>query len=326
MTRPVQEPPTLLSRKLKPVFRYAVVDEVDQDMLARVLFLDGFFTERQPEKQAWRTFRLFGCEPHGALADLLPRLTPATRHLANVEVRILDGGGRPIGSYYVAAFEVNAARPSPLAPGLVDVRVSGVLLSQPHPRAESIWDYFREGGPRTRGEWAGYSAEGREAWLEVVRRHSFRRDAISGVGAASIPNQAQRNAAESEPGVYELDGERVQDAAGLYCALGEAVNGPGGYFGADLDSLRDCLRGGFGVQPPFELRWKGADLARARLASAAAAASASASASARVASSSAGSGSSSGSGARSHSSGLPHSAADDVIRVLREARVRILFE
>lgn len=325
----MQEPPTLLSRKLKPVFRYAVVDEVDQDLLARVLFLDGFFTERQPEKQAWRTFRLFGCEPHGALADLLPRLTPATRHLANVEVRILDGGGRPIGSYYVAAFEVNAARPSPLAPGLVDVRVSGVLLSQPHPRAESIWDYFREGGPRASGEWAGYSAEGREAWLEVVRRHSFRRDVIP--SARSAPDQAQRNDAKSEPGVFELDGERVEDAAGLYCALGEAVNGPGGYFGADLDSLRDCLRGGFGVQGPFELRWKGANLARARLASAAAAASASASASARVAR--AGSGSSVGSGPGSGGSrpgpgsgGLPHSVADDVIRVLREARVRILFE
>lgn len=316
----MQEPPILLSRKLKPVFRYAVVDEVDQDMLARVLFLDGFFTDRQPEKQAWRTFRLFGCEPHGALAELLPRLTPATRHLANVEVRILDAAGRPIGSYYVAAFEVNAARPSPLGPGLVDVRVSGVLLSQPHPRAESIWDYFREGGPRSRGEWAGYSAEGREAWLEVVRRHSFRRESVPGAGPvpAPGPDQAQRNAAKSEPGpgVFELDGERVQDAAGLYCALGEAVNGPGGYFGADLDSLRDCLRGGFGAQPPFELRWKAADLTRARLASASATASASASAA----------GSSRGPGPGPGAGALPHSPADDVIRVLREARVRVLFE
>jgi RNAse (barnase) inhibitor barstar len=299
----VQEPPTLLSRKLKPVFRYAVVDEVDHDLLARVLFVDGFFTERQPEKQAWRTFRLFGCSPYGALAELLPRLTPATRHLANVEVRILDSRERPIGSYYVAAFEVNAARPSPLGPGLVDVRVSGVLLSQPHPRAEPIWDYFREGGPRIRGEWAGYSPEGREAWLEVVRRHSFRREAVP--GAASSPYTVHRNTAKPEPAVFELDGERVEDRAGLYCALGEAVNGPGGYFGADLDSLRDCLRGGFGVQPPFDLRWKAADRARARLASAA---------EATVAT------------AASEDKGTPHSPADDVVRVLREARVRVLFE
>lgn len=293
------DPSKLLSHKLKPVFRYALVDEVDQDLLARVLFLDGFFTERQPEKQAWRTLRLFGCQPHGALAELLPRLTPATRHLANVEVRILNSLERPIGSYYVAAFEVNAARPSPLGPGLVDVRVSGVLLSQPHPRAEPIWDYFREGGPRTRGEWAGYSPEGREAWLEVVRRHSFRRDEIP--GAAASTGAAYRNAAKSVPTVFELDGERVQDPAGLFCALVEAVNGPGGYFGADLNSLRDCLRGGFGVQPPFDLRWKAAEVARARLASAPEVLAAS-------------------------TFEVPYSPADDFIRVLRENRVRVLFE
>jgi hypothetical protein len=104
--------------------------------------------------------------------------------------------------------------------------------------------------------------------------------------------------------VFELDGERVEDPAGLYCALGEAVNGPGGYFGADPDSLRDCLRGGFGAQPPFELRWTAADAARSRLASAIMPPP-----------------------ALRADAPMPHrSAADDVIRVLREARVRILFE
>jgi len=31
------------------------------------------------------------------------------------------------------------------------------------------------------------------------------------------------------------------------------VNGASGYYGANLDSLSDCLRGGFGVAPPFTL-------------------------------------------------------------------------
>jgi len=35
------------------------------------------------------------------------------------------------------------------------------------------------------------------------------------------------------------------------------VNGPGGYFGADLDALADCLRGGFGATTPFTLVWYG---------------------------------------------------------------------
>src|SRR6266496_2594806 len=46
--------------------------------------------------------------------------------------------------------------------------------------------------------------------------------------------------------VYEIDGERIQDTDGFYTMVGEAVNGPGGYFGRGLDSLNDCLRGGFG--------------------------------------------------------------------------------
>ncbi len=49
------------------------------------------------------------------------------------------------------------------------------------------------------------------------------------------------------PAVYELDGSAINNPDDLYRLLGEAVNGPGGYFGANLDSLNDCLGGGFGT-------------------------------------------------------------------------------
>jgi RNAse (barnase) inhibitor barstar len=52
----------------------------------------------------------------------------------------------------------------------------------------------------------------------------------------------------SQPVVtYEINGDRVNDTRGFYQVVGEAVNGPGGYFGQDLDSLSDCLVGGFGT-------------------------------------------------------------------------------
>jgi RNAse (barnase) inhibitor barstar len=51
----------------------------------------------------------------------------------------------------------------------------------------------------------------------------------------------------------------------FYCAIGEAVNGPGGYFGWNLDALKDCLRGGWGAAPPFTLEWQYAEVARSRL-------------------------------------------------------------
>jgi len=52
-----------------------------------------------------------------------------------------------------------------------------------------------------------------------------------------------------------LDGRHITDEDGFYCALGEAVNGPGGYFGWNLDALNYCLRGHWGAQAPFTLHW-----------------------------------------------------------------------
>ncbi|GAA5067840.1 barstar family protein [Nocardia callitridis] len=58
-------------------------------------------------------------------------------------------------------------------------------------------------------------------------------------------------------GNFAIDARNVDEPLAFFCAIGEAINGPGGYFGADLDGLADCLRGGFGVLPPFTLEWVG---------------------------------------------------------------------
>ncbi|WP_234285352.1 barstar family protein, partial [Streptomyces venezuelae] len=57
----------------------------------------------------------------------------------------------------------------------------------------------------------------------------------------------------------------VTDEPGLWLALGEAVNGPGGYFGGDFHALHDCLGGDFGFTAPATLTWRNADVARAHL-------------------------------------------------------------
>lgn len=61
---------------------------------------------------------------------------------------------------------------------------------------------------------------------------------------------------------FHLDGTRAGDRPGLWAALGEAVNGPGGYYGSNLDALVDCLRGDFGPVPPFTLVWDQVAVAR----------------------------------------------------------------
>ncbi len=59
---------------------------------------------------------------------------------------------------------------------------------------------------------------------------------------------------EDQPNrLITLDGRVFHDIPGFYLAIGEAINGRGGYFGACLDSLEDCFCGGFGVKPPVRI-------------------------------------------------------------------------
>ncbi|GAB3473296.1 barstar family protein [Nocardiopsis coralliicola] len=46
---------------------------------------------------------------------------------------------------------------------------------------------------------------------------------------------------------YVIEGRDVTAPDRFWTAVGAAVNGPGGYFGSNLDALADCLRGGFGT-------------------------------------------------------------------------------
>jgi RNAse (barnase) inhibitor barstar len=60
---------------------------------------------------------------------------------------------------------------------------------------------------------------------------------------------------EAGPPVYRLDGTVITDEPSFYAELGRAVGAPKGYYGRNLDALTDCLRGGFGPEPPFTLVW-----------------------------------------------------------------------
>ncbi|WP_410652226.1 barstar family protein [Amycolatopsis sp. cmx-4-54] len=39
----------------------------------------------------------------------------------------------------------------------------------------------------------------------------------------------------------------MTDIEGFYRAIGEPIDGPGGYFGWNLGALEDCLHGDFGT-------------------------------------------------------------------------------
>ncbi|MFI6961519.1 barstar family protein [Streptomyces sp. NPDC050255] len=57
---------------------------------------------------------------------------------------------------------------------------------------------------------------------------------------------------------YVIDGSEVTGLERFWDVMGEAVNGPGGYFGRGLDSFADCLRGGMGTPDDgdFVIEWR----------------------------------------------------------------------
>jgi len=101
--------------------------------------------------------------------------------------------------------------------------------------------------PRWKGEWRTLDLAGRQQWLARAKeRH---------VAKGATPR-------EGRPTEIVVDGELFDDLTGFFCAMGEAVNGPGGYFGADLMSFDNCLVGGFGVEPPYTIRWTSSERSR----------------------------------------------------------------
>jgi RNAse (barnase) inhibitor barstar len=66
------------------------------------------------------------------------------------------------------------------------------------------------------------------------------------------------------PVIFRIDGRKVKSAKDFYREIGSSVNGPGGYFGRNLDALADCLRGGFGTPEnrPYQFEWRHSALSR----------------------------------------------------------------
>jgi len=66
---------------------------------------------------------------------------------------------------------------------------------------------------------------------------------------------------------YVIDEAEVTGLESFWQVIGEAVNGPGGYFGSNLDAFADCLTGGFGTpdDEDFIFEWRDHELSRRAL-------------------------------------------------------------
>ena len=197
--------------------------------------------------------RLRGCRPAPALLTALDAIGQSTkaaerrrRFRADVHVVAADGSTGCLVDAAVSG-TVRAAEPSRLGDGLLDITIDSDPREPLATRVLDILEHWRTGRPAEKNLWAGYDRELRHQWLGIALGHR--------------PAGPDRPAGAT----YDLDGRFITDIEGFYCAIGEAINGPGGYYGWNLDALSDCPRGGFGARTPFRLTWHNSSVARQHL-------------------------------------------------------------
>lgn len=196
---------------------------------------------------------LVGCRPEPPLRDALAALArpgaAAWRRRISATVRAVKADGATVWTMSTGLFaSVTGVRPSAVGDGLLDVTFDRGV-SEPFPTgARQIWDRWHAGRPAEPGGWTGYDRALRHEWAGAALAHH-------GYGLPDRPAGQ----------TYHLDGRFVTDVEGFYCAIGEAVNGPGGYFGWNLDALVDCASGRWGATAPFTLVWHDSAVARQHL-------------------------------------------------------------
>ncbi|MFE2545015.1 barstar family protein [Actinacidiphila glaucinigra] len=225
-------------------------DEDDSDFWGFAHEAEGFFTPLQDAEGA-RRVHLEGCLPQGGLLKSVDHVGSRRAMAGNAWFGLLDGDGTTMGSYFINEVTVVDVKPSARGVGLVDLTVT-LWCEDALPGAERAWNLVRTGQLNRTGMWHEIAPEDRHAWLSVA------------LWSREYQRQGRPDAPAGQ--AFTLDGRHIVDRDSFYCAIGEAVNGPGGYFGWNLDALDDCLRGGWGAATPFTLHWDSSAEARARLA------------------------------------------------------------
>ncbi|WP_033403862.1 barstar family protein [Paenibacillus fonticola] len=157
-----------------------------------------------------------------------------------VHICIIDKNSSPIGKFLFSIFDDIRYHKTGFPESKTDIILRGSLKEVLAHKELEIWNMWRISQPLRKNEWSSLSEDERRAWLKVVTNYNINKS----------------NCYETEEIIFHLDGTYVTDYPSFFCALGEAINGPGGYYGFDVCSLIDCVHGGFGATAPFTLIWK----------------------------------------------------------------------
>ncbi|OPH56991.1 hypothetical protein BC351_26655 [Paenibacillus ferrarius] len=158
-----------------------------------------------------------------------------TIKFSNFRLNVLSKDGKVLGGYNF--FPNKAIKITPMDTSEdKSIEIIGGFSIYPVPFAFEVWERLRE-NPNELGQWKNCSLEEKQAWLQVLRLRS------------------RKNLTDRDDEVITIDGDLILDVETFFIAIGEAINGPFGYYGAGLDGINDCLCGGFGLTPPFTLEW-----------------------------------------------------------------------
>ncbi|MEU7167400.1 barstar family protein [Streptomyces morookaense] len=209
-----------MSHSISNFHLYRLVDEESRDALIEADDIQGFFVA---DDQETGTIILTGGE----------RREGFKKKTGSTALEIADFRGERIGSYYLGPVVITANEAGS------EFSFSGYVCE--YPKAGEVWRRWASERPLEYGEWSQYSDEYRESWLHVVQNAWF---------------TALRDATRYGTGdVVTIEGSDMTTRAGFYCALGEAVNGPGGYFGSNLDALASCLSSTLKSGHSFHIVW-----------------------------------------------------------------------
>ena len=222
-------------------YLYALVCSELERVVLNARAIDGFFL---PPGQESDLVRIAGTD----LSIESPR-----EIIEDVEILILDTSAKVIGSHYIGRIELLRAQTSENFDDAVDVTCYFGGMAVHHPGAQGVWRRWATGRPTRLGEWRSWPPEMHRTWVYVV--------------GTAWSHSGYDLTCYSDASVYVLPGADVSNWGSFYCALGEAINGPGGYFGRNASAFEDCLRS---CRPEFDqrfrLRWLNFDESSERLA------------------------------------------------------------
>ncbi|WP_426450697.1 barstar family protein [Paenibacillus sp. S-38] len=210
-------------------YKYSIVDDENDKVL-------GFCNEveiHNVNDEGYTKLKLHGFILTNEFMEI------STIKLSNFRLNVLSKDGQSLGGYNFfpnKELKINSMDTSEDK----SIEIVGGFSTDPLPFAFEVWERLRE-KPTELGQWKNCSLEEKQAWLQVLRLISH------------------KNLIDREDEVITIEGDLILDVETFFIAIGEAINGPFGYYGADLDGIDDCLCGGFGLIPPFILEWRNFD-------------------------------------------------------------------